>query len=75
MPYCYDMCIVCEDFVRDRINVLVRIVLRKIEFDQIGLLEGFAIDRVGIVLDEPSYNVLVVEYESFCCAYWSGERL
>lgn len=47
------MRVVCEDFVGDWVDHLAVIVLREMEFLEVGGFEGLAVDGVGAVLEEP----------------------
>ena len=42
---------------------------------KVCLLQRLPIDRVRVMLHEPSYYVLVIEYEAICGADWSTEGL
>ena len=70
-----NMCVVSEDLVCDWINIFPRIILRKHQLDQVRLLEWLSIDRVCVVLYEPSYYVLVIEDKTIGRADWGVERL
>lgn len=64
-----DVCVVRKDLVGDRIDIFPAVVLRKVQFYQVLLLQRLAIGRIGVMLQKPPYNVLVVEDDAFGCAY------
>lgn len=75
MANCDNMCVVSEDLVCDWIYIFPGIILRKHQLDQVRLLERLSIDRVCVVLYEPSYYVLVIEDKTIGRADWGVERL
>jgi hypothetical protein len=64
MPYCDDMSIVCQHFIGDRIHEFLSIILCKVQFDQIRLFQGLAIDWVLVMFQQPSYDVFMIEYQA-----------
>lgn len=69
------MGIVGELFESDWIDISTSFVVRKVEFDKVGLLEWFSVGRIGIVVEQPSYYVFVVEDLSLGSTDWRGEGL
>ena len=67
--------IVGEDFVRDGVDILVIVVLCKVEFDKVCRLERRAVDGVRSMLLQPRQDVGEVECRSLVGAHWMLEGL
>lgn len=61
MPDRHDVCVVREDLIRDRIDVLVLGVPRKLQLDQVPLFQRRSVCRVRLVLQQPPQDILMVE--------------
>jgi hypothetical protein len=55
------MCIVREDFVRNRVYIFPIIVLYKVKLDQVSAFERLAVDWIRAVLLDPWQNVQQVK--------------
>lgn len=71
----HDVRVVREHFEGHRIDVFARLILREMKLYQFRLLEREAIDWVGVMIHQPSQNVLMVEDEALRSTHRRGERL
>lgn len=59
------MSIVCELLESDRVDITTGFVLYEGELDQVRLFQRLAIGRICVMVEQPTYNVLVIKDLTF----------
>ena len=69
------MSVVREHLVCHWIDILSIVILQKVQFDQVGSSQRFAVGWVGAILLEPAQDMLVVEDRAVRGTHWCSEGL